>query len=85
MSLADWQIDLRALGYDGDFDFESLKAACERLGWRFEALVQLPKKRDPDWPWWAATATRTWQSITCQGATEFEAMGKLVADILSRK
>lgn len=85
MSLADWQLDLRALGYDGDFDFESLKATVESLGWRFQALVQMPEKRDPDWPSWAASANK-WpdRAVTANGADEVQAMGSLLAQILSR-
>jgi hypothetical protein len=77
MELTDWQIDLRGAGYDGDFNYESLKKAIESSGWRLESLVRMPEKRDLDWPKWCGRATKGNKSFSSRGETDLEALGKL--------
>ena len=83
MSLPDWQIDLRALGYDADFDYESLKAAIEGIGGTFWSLNRMPAKKDPEWREWAARATRNGQSVSVFADSEAEAMGKVLLALLT--
>jgi hypothetical protein len=57
--------------------FDDLKADIEGLA-RFESLVQLPEKRDPDWPKWSARATRGEKSFIGRGDSAAEGLGALL-------
>lgn len=80
MTLNDWQMDLRVIGFDGPFDYQSLKDAIQAIG-RLESLVQMPEKKDPDWQAWAARGTAGGNSFSAYGDTDMEALGKLLAQM----
>lgn len=85
MTLAEWQLDLRAAGYDGDFDEGSLREAVMMLGWENPAVSPMPEKRDPDWPLFAARAARGTDRVSVGGKDAGEALGVLLLRILTLK
>jgi hypothetical protein len=48
---------------------------------RFECLVQLPAKADPDWPKWSAAATKGEKRFFAKGETEVEALANLLEEL----
>jgi hypothetical protein len=57
--------------------YEQLKTRIEAVA-RFESLVQMPSKKDPDWPNWVARATVDGNSVNGQGDTDLDAMEDLL-------
>lgn len=60
--------------------YETLKAQIEKVA-RFESLVHMPDKRDPDWPKWVARATVKGHGTNGQGDTDIEALKDLLKKI----
>jgi hypothetical protein len=49
---------------------------------RFESLVQLPEKpRDPDWPVWAAAATKDGHRFMATADTKVDALARLLEEL----
>lgn len=56
--------------------------AIEQIA-RFESLVQLPQKADPDWPKWSAAATKleTGKRVIGNGEDAIEALANLLQEL----
>jgi hypothetical protein len=60
--------------------YENLKSEIEQLA-RFESLVQMPVRSDPDWPRWTARATEHNESFMGKGETDIEALKSLLLSV----
>lgn len=78
-----WQMDLLQLGYDGPYDYRHLVNAIEGVGCKFWSVTRMPDKKDPDWPEFAARASKGMESYSAGGDTEEEALGKLLVQVLT--
>lgn len=58
-------------------NYDTLKTAIEKVA-RFESLVHMPDKKDPDWPHYVARATVKGQSVNGQGDTDIAALNDLL-------
>lgn len=57
--------------------YEQIKVAIEKVA-RFESLVHMPEKKDPDWPVYVARATVKGHGTNGQGDTDIEALKDLL-------
>lgn len=57
--------------------FENLKSQIEKVA-RFESLVHMPEKKDPDWPVYIARATVKGHGTNGQGDTDIDALRDLL-------
>ena len=64
--------------------YEQVMKEIHAVG-RFESLVQMPEKKDPDWPHWVARASipglATKTGITGKGDTDVEALQELLKNL----
>ena len=61
--------------------YECLMDKIETIGARFESLVQLPEKRDPDWPKWSAAATVKGVRVIGNGDNDLAALSNLFENL----
>lgn len=56
---------------------DELIKKIEKVG-RFESLVQMPEKKDPDWKAWAARGTKNGHGVSTFGDTPEEALEEVL-------
>ena len=66
--------------------YEALMEQIQTTGARFESLVQMPERRDPDWNYrWFARATLEGRGVNGTGDTDIGALEDLLNSLLEKR